>query len=140
MAQQAMVVDPAEDGLGLAELAGPLQVEDLAVAVGIGEAEGLGEGNGAGAAVGQRREGGRLGAPGDAELVRAKRGHGSLALGAGDRRGEAYACRDQKWSQIPCPPPARPEAFHQFSNHDRAYLRGKPGGGQPYLYDKPYYI
>jgi hypothetical protein len=65
---------------------------------------------------------------------------GSLALGAGDRRGEAYACRDQKWSQIPCPPPARPEASHQFSNHDRAYLRGKPRGGQPYLYDKPYYI
>ena len=135
-----MVVDPAEDGFGLAELAGLLQVEDLAVAVGIGEAEGLGEDDGAGPWSGS----------GEREAVSAPRAPPSslgrsvgtevCALGAGDRRGEADACRDQKWSQIPCPPPARPEAFHQFSNHDRAYLRGKPRGGQPYLYDKPYHI
>ena len=43
MADEAVVAEPADDQFGLAILADPLKIEDLAVAVGIGEAEGLGQ-------------------------------------------------------------------------------------------------
>ena len=121
MADETVIAHPAEKDLGVVELAGILEIEDLAVAVGIGEAERLGQGDRARPLVGKRGERGRLRTT---PSVGAERGDRGL-LGAHHPGGEGDARRDQKWSQYPCPPPARPGVVFHFSLHRPASLTGK---------------
>src|SRR5215469_16196430 len=121
MADEAVIAHPAEKNLGVTELAGILEVEYLAVAVGVSEAERLGQGDGARPLIGERREGGRLRT---APSVGAQRRNRAL-LGMRHHGGENDTRRGQKWSQYPCSPPARPGAFFHFSLHRPASLTGK---------------